>query len=196
MSHIVTATRVCFSPVGGGRGFIPVGMSKGLIIKAHLIWTNHIDWVSTTCAQKIGMLNRLSNFVDKETLAGIYLGFIRPRLEYACALWCGGNTDKIVKLQKKFCRRHGIDIFSLNVRFGYHTLLLFYQIKSKICPTYLSSVLPHSLKESSCYNLRKTVYPVPILNRQSSFKSFYPRSVILWNSLPQYVQVSASLAVF
>ena len=143
------------------------------------------------------MLNRLSHFVDKDTLARIYLGFILPRLEYACALWCGGgNTDKIVKLQKKFCRRHGIDIVSLNVHFSYHTLLLFYQIKSKISSMYLSSVLPRSLKESSCYNLRKTVYPVPILNRQSSFKSFYPRAVILWNSLPQYVQVSASLAVF
>ena len=108
----------------------------------------------------------------------------------------GGNTEKIVKLEKKFCCPHGIDIVSLNVRFSYHTLLLFYQIKSKICPTYLSSVLPHSLKESSCYNLRRIVYPVPILNRQSSFKSFCPRAVILWNSLPQYVQVSASLAVF
>ena len=141
------------------------------------------------------MLNRPYS-VDKATFARIYLGFIRPLLEYACALSCRGNTDKIVKLQKKFCRRHGIDIVSLNVRFSYPTLLLFYQIKSKISPTYLSSVLPRSLKESSGYNLRRTVYPVPILNRQSSFKSFYPRVVILWNSLPQYVQVSASLAVF
>ena len=74
----------------------------GLIINTHLTWTNHIDSVYTTCARKIGMLNRLSNFVDKDTLARIYLGFIRPRLEYACALWCGGNTDKIVNLRKSF----------------------------------------------------------------------------------------------
>ena len=100
----------------------------GLIINEHLTWTNHIDSVYTTCAQKIGMLNRLSHSVDKNTLARIYLGFIRPRLEYACALWCGENTDKIVKLQKKFCCRHGLDIVSLNVHFSYHTLLLFYQI--------------------------------------------------------------------
>ena len=168
----------------------------GLIINEYLTWTNHIDSVYTTCAQKIGMLNRLSHSVHKDTLARIYLGFIRPRSEYACALWCGEITDKIVKLQKKFCRRHGLDIVSLNVRFSYHTLLLFYQIKSKISPTYLSSVLPRSFKETPCYNLRRTGYPVPILNRQSSFKSFYPRAVILWNSLPQYVQVSASSAIF
>ena len=83
----------------------------GLILNKHLTRTNHIDSVYTTCARKIGMLNRLSHSVDKDTLARIYLGFIRLRLDCACALRSGRNTDKIVKLQKKFCRRNVMDSF-------------------------------------------------------------------------------------
>ena len=142
------------------------------------------------------MLNRLGHYLKRDTLSLIYRGYIRPRLEYACAIWSGDNTVKLQKLQERFCRRHQVHMSPLDTRFKYHTLVLFFKIKAKMSPSYLSSSLPKSINQSTTYNLRKTIYPVPLVNRKSSLTSFYPRALILWNSLPVFVQEATSLNSF
>ena len=120
------------------------------------------------------MLNRLVHCVKRD----IYRGYIRPRLDYACAIWSGDNTMKLQKLQERFCRRHQVHMTPLGARFKYHTLVLFFKIKAKIFPSHLSSSLPKPINRSTSYNLRKTIYPVPLVNRKLSLTSFYPRAVI------------------
>ena len=119
----------------------------------------------------------------------------QARMEYACAIWSGGNTSKLERLQEKFCRRHRFTLTPFNRRFCYHTLLLFFKIKNNISPSYLTSILPPSFKTTTPYSLRKTVYPVPYLTTQKTLQSFFPRSIILWNSLPAEVQNSSSIYI-
>ena len=179
----------------------PVPITKshrhlGLVINRQLSWKDHINTIYTSCAPKVGMLNRLGHYLKRDTLSLIYRGYIRPRLEYACAIWSGDNTVKLQKLQERFCRRHQVHMSPLDTRFKYHTLVLFFKIKAKMSPSYLSSSLPKSINQSTTYNLRKTIYPVPLVNRKSSLTSFYPRALILWNSLPVFVQEATSLNSF
>ena len=47
-----------------------------------------------------------------------------------------------VQLQELFCRRHQIVLPQLQQRFDYHTLVLFFKIKSNLAPPYLTELLP------------------------------------------------------
>ena len=118
-----------------------------------------------------------------------------PRLEYACPVWSGGNTSKLVKLQELFCRRHQIVLPQFQQRFDYHTSVLFYKIKSNLAPPYLTELLPQ-LSSHCGYNFRKNLYPVPAVKKSSTLTSFFPRSINLWNSLPSVIQSSTSLPKF
>ena len=167
----------------------------GVHINSRLSWQDHIDHVYTDCARKIGILRRLQRKLRSRALRKIFIGAIRPRLEYACPVWSGGNTSKLVKLQELFCCRHQIVLPQLQQRFDYHTLVLFFKIKSNLAPPYLTELLPQ-LSSHCGYNFRKNLYPVPAVKKSSTLTSFFPRSIILWNSLPSDIQSSTSLPKF
>ena len=76
-----------------------------------------------------------------------------------------------------------------------HTCLIF-KIKCAISPAYLNGILPQSFRQTSTYNLRKTVYPVPQVNKKKSLSEFSPRAIILWNSLPKNLHDAKTLPIF
>ena len=117
-----------------------------------------------TVPRKIGILRRLQRKLGSRALRKIFIGAIRPRLEYACPVWSGGNTSKLVKLQELFCCRHQIVLPQLQQRFDYHTLVLFFKIKSNLAPPYLTKLLPQ-LSSHCGYNFRKNLYPVPAVEK-------------------------------
>ena len=154
----------------GGVRVPPVQEHKhlGLIIDENLTCTSHFQAVYSATAQRFGMLARLEKRLDQESLRKFFDGFVRPRRQYACALWCGGNYQKLVRLQDKFCRRHQIRLPPLKARFEYHTAVLFFKMNSNLSSTYLANLLPASKRQSSKYNLRKCVFPVPSVSKSSS----------------------------
>ena len=168
----------------------------GVVINNSLSWSDHIDDVFTKCARHVGIVNSLRKKLSKRCLTRIYKGYIRPRLEYACAVWSGGNTSKLLKLQQKFCRQHQVQLPNLSNRFKFHTLTLFYKIRNGLAPTYLSEILPETLALSSGRNLRRHVYPFPRINKSSTMQSFLPRATVFWNELPASIQSSSSLHSF
>ena len=149
----------------------------GVTLNSSLTWQDHVNNVYTACARKVGILQRLRRLLSSEALRRIYLGAIRPKMEYACAVWSGGPTKNLVRLQDKFCRQHRISLPPLERRFQYQTLVLFFKLRSQLTPDYLTSILP-SIPASSGYNFRKSSYPVPFVNTKASLNSFLPRAVI------------------
>ena len=53
-----------------------------VVMATCITWTSPIDSVYTTCAQKTGLLNWLSQSIDKGYLGLLSRGFIRPRLDW------------------------------------------------------------------------------------------------------------------
>ena len=168
----------------------------GTIINSTLSWSDHINETYTKCARQVGVLYSLRRKLSKKCLLKIYKGFIRPRMEYASAIWSGGNTTKLCKLQQKFCRRLQVELPSLDKRFKYHTLTLFYKIRNGQTPRYLEEILPATLSSSSGRNLRRHVYPFPRIHKTKTMQEFLPRAIVLWNNLPAAVQDSSSLTTF
>ena len=168
----------------------------GLMMSDSLSWKDHIQGLYTVCARMIGVLRRLGKRLAPEVMKKIYTAIIRPRLEYACAVWSGGSTLCLQRLQDSFAKRHAIVLPPLEKRFKYHTLVLFYRIRSNLAPAHLSSILPPLTSSTSGYPFRKLSYPVPYTRKSSTLASFLPRAIILWNALPKEIQLSKSLSLF
>ena len=64
----------------------------GLVLNESLTWSDHISSVYAACARMIGILRRLDGTICSHAMKRIYTAVIRPRMEYACAVWSGGPT--------------------------------------------------------------------------------------------------------
>ena len=115
---------------------------------------------------------------------------------YACAVWSGGPTGCLQRLQDSFAKRHSLSLPPLEKRFEYHTLVVFYRVRANLAPTYLSSLVPPLTSTKSGYSFRKESYPVPLTKKSASLNSFLPRAIISWNALPAEVQSSKTLLTF
>ena len=153
-----------------------------------LTWSDHISSVYTACARMIGILRRLDGTIRSPAMKRIYTAVICPRMEYACAVWSGGPTGCLQRLQDSFAKRHSLSLPPLEKRFEYHTLVLFYRVRANLAPTYLSSLVPPLTSTKSGYSFRKESYPVPLTKKSASLNSFLPRAIISWNALPAEVQ--------
>ena len=167
----------------------------GITLHRSLKWSHHVNNIYTSAARKIGILRRLKKKLHPLTFKRIYTGAIRPQMEYACAIWSGGPTAKLIQLQRKFCRRHGISLPSLQKRFDYFTLNLFFKMHIQQAPGYLNKLLPNPASDSG-YKFRKKSYPVPLVKNSSTLFSFLTRAIILWNELPADMQTLKSINSF
>ena len=154
----------------------------GVYFNSTLFWHQHVDKVSTPCARRIGMIRRLRRKLHPVVLKRIYLGAVLPKLEYTCPVWCGGPTQKLIKMHANSCRRNGTALPSLQSRFDYHTLVMFYKVHTKQAPSYLTSLLP-PLSSRSGYTFRKLSYRFSTVSKTSTLHRFLPRAVALENML-------------
>ena len=103
--HLVIGKKARQSPPVSMRGVLiqQVRTHKhlGLVLNESLTWSDHISSVHvyTACARMIGIMRRLDGAIRSPALKRIYTAVIRPRLEYACAVWSGGPTGCLQRLQ-------------------------------------------------------------------------------------------------
>ena len=142
------------------------------------------------CADCVGDFKGLS------TVKAIFIGAIRPRMEYASQVWSGGPTQSLQRLQDSFCKIHGIHLPPLQTRFDYHSLVLLYKMRSSLSPPYLCTLLPQRASATTGHSLRKSGYPVPAKRKSSTLSSFVQRSIVLWNALRKEIQESNTLTKF
>ena len=74
----------------------------GLAMNNKLSWTEHIKDVHGTCSRMIGILRRLLRRLQGTTVKAIFIGAIRPRMEYASQVWSGGPTQSLQRLSTRF----------------------------------------------------------------------------------------------
>ena len=119
----------------------------------------------------------------------------RSPANYAYTVWSGGPTPKLEDLQRTFCRRHNIQLPSLQKRFDHFTLALFFKVRIHQAPNSLYILFPPP-SSSPGYTFQKISYPIPAVSRSSTLKSFLPRAIILWKALPVELQAMKSVHSF
>lgn len=73
----------------------------GVIYDQTMDWRPHINHIATKGERALGLLRRLSNRsfgMRRDTLLFIYRGYMRPILEFGCALFSGSPDYKLRKL--------------------------------------------------------------------------------------------------
>ena len=106
-------------------------------------------------------MRRLDGTIRSPAMKRINTAVIRPPMEYACAVWSGGPTGCLQRLQDSFAKRHSLSLPPLEKRFEYHTLVLFHRVRANLAPTYLSSLVPPLTSTKSGYSFRNESYLVP-----------------------------------
>ena len=162
------------------------------------------------------MLKSLKFTLDRKSLETIYVSFIRPSLEYANTLWAGAYDKDLTKLDSLEVEAMrsvtgataGSNIANLYKDTGWvplldrrdiHSLCLLYKLFRGEGPSYLRDLLSPEVGERTDYryplrNMNDTDIP---FTRLDIFKrSFFPRTLSLWNKLDLETRKSHSLYAF
>ena len=121
----------------------------------------------------MNIMRRLKFKLDRKSLEQIYLVFIRSLLEYGDVIW-----DNCLQSEKQELEKNQIEAAriatgatklvsvaalyretrwdSLDERRRKHKLSLFYKMSNALSPLYLSSLVPQTVSNASCYNLRNS----------------------------------------
>ena len=81
----------------------------GLIVQSDLCWDLQVNSMVSKGSRRLYMLCRLKRFgVPVNDLVSVYIGYVRPIVEYACPVWHGNmstkHTQQIERIQKRALR--------------------------------------------------------------------------------------------
>ena len=188
----------------------------GLIINNSLTWTDHIDYISTKVAKRIGLLRSLKFKLSRSCLKTIYIAHIRSILEYCDFVWDGCSmacSETVERLQVE-CMRiiTGLPVFcrldllyqetgleALCERRRQHRLVtLFKAVFSDACPPYFKAIIPTLRQDEESRNNRRlnTFEPYPFSRKETYLKSYFPRTTKLWNTLTVDIRTAPCLSTF
>ena len=142
-----------------------------------------------------------------------YVSFIRSKLEYCSAAWCGASQWSLRRLERVQLQlaRAISRVFSdspsstlsaagrptLAWRRREHCLLLLWKLRNGRSPPQLEALLPAEVNSCSTISLRSShslEFPLSASSRHLS--SFFCKTIPIWNALPPYIVFSCSATSF
>ena len=140
--------------------------------------------------------------------SGVPINNKRGRGSMSCLLWGGlivpsYSPDRLVSQSAtKSCSRAKI-LFELGCdtleqrRYKHRMITFFKMVKKKLTPPYLQDLVPPSVHQVSNRNLRNQFdLTIPRSRTNLYDSSFIPTATREWNSLPEEIKSSTSIAIF
>ena len=177
--------------------------------------TEHITKVTESAWLRLNLLRALKFKINRMALENkIYIGFIRPLLEYSDSVWDNCFTEckkqlesihneagRIVSGATKLCSSEKLlaelGWETLQERRTKHKLLIFYKIVNGLTPDYLSDLFPPLVGDSNPCSLRNENDIQSIRARTNLFfNPFFPSTIRGWNSLPQDIKHANTVTAF
>ena len=185
----------------------------GITISHDLTWSTHIGKICGKARQTLGLLYRqFYRKCDSKSLLKLYISLVRPHLEYACSVWAPHTHKNILSIER--VQMFGVKMISGEWNAPYSenlnhlglvslerrrldlSLCLLFKYVNSLC------FFPEGIiakKHVSGYNLR-TSHPLlleqPFSRTKSSYFSFIPHSISIWNSLPSSIVCASSFKTF
>ena len=184
----------------------------GIILDKSLSFNEHLKMVFTKTNKTIGLLRSLQNLLPRSALLTIYKAFVRPHLDYGDVIYdqAYNNSfhEKLESVQYNACLAitgairgtskekiyEELGLESLQSRRWYRKLCYFYKFFRGQSPQYLSELIP---QRNSSYTTRNADQ-IPLFKVKHNFfkNSFFPSTVIEWNSLDSDIRNSTSIGLF
>lgn len=173
----------------------------GLTITSDLRWNTHVSNICSRAMSKLGFLRRYMKHGSRETKLLLYKTLVRPMLEYASVIWdphtscCISELERIQRLAVRFvynmyssyvsptklCTEAGLE--TLQERRRMNRLKFLYLIVNDELGIDKDDYITFFCPRSTRHFHSRTIKPYSYKN--DAFKySFFPRTIIDWNSLP------------
>jgi ribonuclease P/MRP protein subunit RPP40 len=184
----------------------------GLTVDDNLNLNEHVSNISASAAKVLGLVKRTLHPCKAPVREKAYQALVRPKLEYAASAWSphtNRNINKLENIQRSAARfvkgdhrrRSSVTAMindlgwdSLETRRTHQQLAMFYKIRNGLVNISLPQcVLPSAARTRNGSNLKFVQMPV---HKDVYAFSFYPRTVRVWNSLPDHVLSSDTLPAF
>ena len=158
---------------------------------------SHIEGLAKSASRKLGVLFRCRSFFSSSELLHLYVGLIRPCMEYCSHVWGGSPYTRLLdRVEAKAFRLINDVVLTskldpLSLRREVASLTIFYKYFHGNCSEEIKSVMPPPLPRPR--NTRQASvahnFCVRLENaRIEAFNnSFIPSTARAWNSLPQSV---------
>ena len=188
----------------------------GVFISSDLKWNLHLESVLAKVSPYVNLCQRLvyQHGLPSNATKKFFSAFIRPRLEYCSAVWCGASPALLRKLEKmqvkiakailhpQRCDRPCDTLAQAHLptlawRRREHILSLMWMLCNKQGPPQLLAMLPEPSHTRSIRSLRsRHSLQFPLSNSERHLSSFFCTVIPLWNALPSSVALCSSLASF
>ncbi len=80
----------------------------GVIINSGLSWNQHIVAVCEKMSKVVGIIAKIRHIIPTENVRLLYKALVEPYMNYCCIIWASSDRscllDRVLKIQKKFCR--------------------------------------------------------------------------------------------
>jgi hypothetical protein len=167
----------------------------GISISGKMSWRPHIASLTRAAAMKMGALYRVRTYFSPSQLMRLYVGTIRPVIEYCSHVWGGcQSTSMLASIERRARRLIGSpaiceSLDSLTLRRTVGSLAVFYRFFHGKCSVELASCVPPLMPPPPRpTRLALARHPLSIVETQSRTVrhgcSFFPATIRLWNSLP------------
>ena len=80
----------------------------GVMLEEHISWIDHVRTVENKIAKNIGLLDRVSQFLDEDSLKTVYFSYIHSYLNYANIAWTSTYATKLKRVYLK--QKHAVRI--------------------------------------------------------------------------------------
>ena len=169
----------------------------GIQVASILSWRDHITNIAKSASKKLGVLFRFREYFSASQLLKIYVGLIRPCLEYCSHIWgASPYTYLLDRVESKAIRLIGdasvtSSLDSLSLRRKVASLSLFYKYYFGHCSVELAGCVPPPLarplgtRQATSAHRCSVEICNPRIDRFSD--CFFHSTSVLWNSLPDSV---------
>ena len=185
----------------------------GVVLDSKLEWKHHISNVLKNCNGTLAFLKRNLSKSSESIKKKCFTTLVRPKLEYACAIWdphCKTHIESLEKVQKRAARfvTNNYKMESGNTKVNLEHLnwptLEERRLQTKLMIFQKARLnLIDIPTDHLTFNTRQTrqggdgpTYYREFSKIDSHIHSFYPRTSLLWNHLPTDVRTSTDIEKF
>ena len=213
--HITRARRpreTSYSIYGTALASVSSVKYLGVEITPDVRWNKHIRSTRNKASGTLSFLQRNLRISSTEVKTRAYQSFVRPRLEFASAVWdphTKANIDCIEMVQRRAARwvlgryHNKSSVTDMLAHLGWRSLQLrridtrltmLYKMRNGLVSLDTSSYLIPMTGIASSAQPHK--YLVPPTKTQVHQYSFFPRTISVWNRLPHEVAMAPTLDAF
>ena len=198
-----------------GKDISPVQSARdlGVILDPYLTFENHITTSVSECIARLAQINRVKHCLDRNTLLTVVHTLVFSKIYYCWNVWANTTNKNVRKLQA--VQNFACPIVSGAKKYDHVTPLLkslswlplkdqlYYRLQAIMAfkcmtghaPEYLTSQFTTREQFSERTTRSSQKLNIPLFRTDSGQRTFYYRTVKLWNNLESFLTLSLSVKI-